>query len=204
MRELFKTWKWTRVGEAILLFLIGLAFIIWPESILNYMGLILGIFLIVYGGLYIIFEIIKRHYRSSIVGLILGIAYLLVGIVLISIKPTLLQEIAGKIVAILILAEGLSTVAQAIYENGDNNYWILKLVVGIITTMIGIFVMVNTLESASILIIIIGAVLVYIAITQLVNLLVLSRKDKKPALKKPKSGKIIDAEVVDHRDETKK
>lgn len=195
MKNIFKTWKWTRIAGALLLFLIGLSFIVTPHLVAEYMALILGIFLILFGILSLLFEIFRRKYRLSIIGLILGCAYLAIGIALVSIPTAILTNIVGIIVAILICAEGISTIAQAVYESGDSRFWPLKLIVGLITTGVGIFVIFHTAESTDILLIIIGAILIYIALSQLVTLLFLSGSEKKP-LKKP-TGKIVEAVVVE-------
>jgi len=195
MKSYIRSWKWTRIAGALLLFLIGLSFIITPNLVAQYMALILGIFLIALGVLSVLFEVFKRKYRLSIIGLILGGAYLAIGIALVSIPTAILTNIVGIIVAILICAEGISTIAQAVYESGDSRYWPLKLIVGLITTGVGVFVMFHTSESTDILLIIIGAILIYIALSQLVTFIFLSGNEKK-RVTKPNS-KIIEAEVVE-------
>jgi|GEM_PF-2306214 len=203
MKNYIKSWRWTRIAGAVLLFLIGLSFIIAPNLVAQYMALILGVFLIAIGALSVLFEIFKKKYRLSIIGLILGCAYFAIGVALVSIPTTILTSIVGIIVAILICAEGISTIAQAVYESGDSRYWPLKLIVGLITTGVGIFVMFHTSESTDILLIIIGSILIYIALSQLITIIFLSGNEKK-RVKKAKS-QVIEAEVIETKvDETPK
>lgn len=192
--------RWIRILESAFLGLMGIVLIIWPGQIYGYIGLILGLFLIVYGGLYLFIEFFNKHFRDTLVGIIVAGSYLAIGIALVSIPKEIVQTIVGFLIGILILAQGLSTIAQAIYERRFGDYWVLKLIVGIIITLVGIFGTINARESSEVFLIIIGAVLVFMSISQIFSTLFLLKRvpfEEKP--RKKKNPDIIDAEIIEEK-----
>ncbi len=192
--------RWIRILESAFLGLMGIVLIIWPGQIYGYIGLILGLFLIVYGGLYLFIEFFNKHFRDTLVGIIVAGSYLAIGIALVSIPKEIVQTIVGFLIGILILAQGLSTIAQAIYERRFGDYWVLKLIVGIIITLVGIFGTINARESSEVFLIIIGAVLVFMSISQIFSTLFLLKRvpfEEKP--RKKKNPDVIDAEIIEEK-----
>lgn len=194
--------RWIRILESVFLGLMGVVLIIWPGQIYGYIGLILGLFLIVYGGLYLFIEFFNKHFRDTLVGIIVAGSYLAIGIALVSIPKEIVQTIVGFLIGILILAQGLSTIAQAVYERRFGDYWVLKLIVGIIITLVGIFGTINARESSEVFLIIIGAVLVFMSISQIFSTLFLLKRvpfQEKP--RKKKNPDVIDAEIIEEKKE---
>ncbi len=203
MNQIIGTKPWIRIIESSLLGLMGLALIIWPGNVFSYIGLVLGLFLIVYGGLYLLMEFFSKHFHDRLVGFIVAGAYLAIGIVLVSIPKEVVQTIVGLLIGILILAQGLSTTAQAIYERRFGDSWLLKLVVGLVVTFIGAFSIFNAQESSEVFLILIGGVLVFIAISQVFSTLFLIDRLKPTRERKARKSnpKIIDAEIIDEKKE---
>lgn len=203
MNQIVAPKRWIRILESVLLGLMGIALIIWPGQIYGYIGLVLGIFLIVYGGLYLLIEFFAKHFRDTLIGFIVAGAYLAIGIALVSIPKEVIQTIIGFLIGILILAQGLSTTAQAIYERRSGDYWLLKLMVGIVISFVGVFAIINARESSEVFLIIIGGVLVFMSISQLFATLFLLKTSREKTTKRSPAqpSNIIDAEVLG---ETKK
>lgn len=202
MNRIIAPKRWIRILESVVLGLMGVVLIIWPGQIYAYIGLVLGIFLILYGGLYLFIEFFNKHFRDTLVGIIVAGSYLAIGIALVSIPKEIVQTIVGFLISILILAQGLSTIAQAVYERRFRDYWVLKLIVGIFILGVGVLGVVNARESSEVFLILIGGVLVFMSISQLFSTLFLLRNEpRKDKERKKNNPDIIDAEIIDEKKE---
>ncbi len=204
MNQIIATKPWIRLIESSLIGLMGIALIIWPGLIFGYIGLVLGIFLIFYGGLYLFLEFFSKHFHDKLIGFIVAGAYLAIGVVLVLIPKDVVQTIVGLLIGILILAQGLVTTAQAIYERRFGDSWLLKVVVGGVVTLIGIVAIFNAQESSEVFLILIGGVLVFISISQIfATLFLLNRvRPDRPKKTKKQNSKIIDAEIIEEKKES--
>ncbi len=202
MNRIIAPKRWIRILESVILGLMGLVLIIWPGQIYGYVGLVLGIFLILYGGVYLFIEFFNKHFRDTLVGIIVAGSYLAIGIALVSIPKDIVQTIVGFLIGILILAQGLSTIAQAIYERRFRDYWVLKLIVGIVIFGIGVMGVINARESSEVFLILIGGVLIFMAISQIFSTLFLLRNEpRQEKTRNKKNPDIIDAEIIEEKKE---
>ena len=177
---------------SILLLLIGIGFIVWPDEAARILArataiVILGVALFEIA----LFFIGKRKGMTDVPAIIIGAILTTLGIYLL-VKPDTLLEFFNVIFGIIILIIGLDHVFQSIFIiRHIRHLWWISLLVGIAAIGLGVLILVNPFSAIRTAMIIVGITMVVEALGGLWNL---------PALK-VKPGTVIDAKSVGSSDD---
>ena len=140
-----KRTAWGSAAESLILIIIGLLFIICPDTITKALSYILGIFLII-KGVYNIFVYYMEKGQQDFFnnGLLSGVVAVLIGIAVLAIG----ENIAGifrVIVGVIIIYESLVRInaATKLYTVGIDT-WRSILLLALIMLVLGIFITFNT------------------------------------------------------------
>lgn len=170
MREWLKSVKWNLVLAALAYVVLGVVLLIWPDTTGNVLCTLLGILLLGYG----IFQIIGFFTRGD-EGWGSGAVYLLAGLCAVALGVFALSS-PEKVLSILPVALGAVVVVDScmslkrsfqLKELGMERWWVIALL-AVVTLVFGLVVMFNPFRSAMLVTRIVGGVLIYQGISDLV------------------------------------
>ena len=171
MKEWLKSVKWNLILAALAYVVLGVVLLAWPDTTGNVLCTLLGILLLGYG----IFQIIGFFTRGD-EGWGSGAVYLLAGLCAVALGVFALSS-PEKVLAILPVALGAVVVVDScislkrafqLKELGMERWWIAALL-AVVTLLFGLVVMFNPFQSALLVIRIVGGVLIYQGISDLVT-----------------------------------
>lgn len=172
MKEWLKSVKWNLILAALAYVVLGVVLLAWPDTTGNVLCTLLGILLMGYG----IFQIIGFFTRGD-EGWGSGAVYLLAGLCAVALGVFALSS-PEKVLAILPVALGAVVVVDScislkrafqLKELGMERWWIAALL-AVVTLLFGLVVMFNPFQSALLVIRIVGGVLIYQGISDLVTI----------------------------------
>lgn len=172
MKEWLKSVKWNLILAALAYVVLGVVLLAWPDTTGNVLCTLLGILLLGYG----IFQIIGFFTRGD-EGWGSGAVYLLAGLCAVALGVFALSS-PEKVLAILPVALGAVVVVDScislkrafqLKELGMERWWIAALL-AVVTLLFGLVVMFNPFQSALLVIRIVGGVLIYQGISDLVTI----------------------------------
>lgn len=172
MKEWLKSVKWNLILAALAYVVLGVVLLAWPDTTGNVLCTLLGILLLGYG----IFQIIGFFTRGD-EGWGSGAVYLLAGLCAVVLGVFALSS-PEKVLAILPVALGAVVVVDScislkrafqLKELGMERWWIAALL-AVVTLLFGLVVMFNPFQSALLVIRIVGGVLIYQGISDLVTI----------------------------------
>jgi len=174
MKFLFQKATWLTILDASVYIVLGVISIIFSATLINFLTLILGIGAIVIGVIRIVYTFISPNNQPL---LFTGILYLAVGLILASF-PSTSQSIIASIIGIGILLAGASkTFSARAFKSIDKNWWI-NFAIGISQMIFGIVLISNPFESMQVIVILIGAYLIYFGVSALLDAFIFHRKAK--------------------------
>ena len=171
MKEWLKSVKWNLILAALAYVVLGVVLLAWPDTTGNVLCTLLGILLLGYG----IFQIIGFFTRGD-EGWGSGAVYLLAGLCAVALGVFALSS-PEKVLAILPVALGAVVVVDScislkrafqLKELGMERWWIMALL-AVVTLVFGLVVMFNPFKSALVVIRIVGGVLIYQGVSDLVS-----------------------------------
>lgn len=136
---------WSAVIESLVIMILGILFIIWPDMMIKILAYIVGTFFIVKGGFQVITYFIEKGQNDFFNnGLLFGIISILIGITALVIG----EDIAGVfrvIIGILIIYESLVRIntATKLATAGISN-WKYMLLLALFMLVLGVFITFNT------------------------------------------------------------
>lgn len=181
MREWLKSVKWNLVLAALAYVVLGVVLLVWPDTTGNVLCTLLGILLLGYG----IFQIIGFFTRGD-EGWGSGAVYLLVGLCAVALGVLALSD-PEKVLSILPVALGAVVVVDScmslkrafqLKELRMERWWVVALL-AVVTLLFGLVVMFNPFQSAILVTRIVGGVLIYQGISDLVSVSRLSYYGKR-------------------------
>ena len=173
---------------SILLLLIGVAFIVWPDEAARILARATAIAIIGVGVFEMILFFIGKHKGIvDIPAIISGVLLIALGVYLL-IQPDTMLNFFNIIFGIIILIIGLDHLFQAIFIiRHVRSLWWITLIVGVAAIGLGVLILVNPFSAVRKAMIIVGITMVIEAIGGFWNL---------PALKAKPSSVIKDATPV--------
>lgn len=160
MRELFKRTTTSVLISSIITFIIGLVMAIVPNISLQVIGIILGIFAIVYGIMLIALDFMAHNIYIPFYGIVSGILSIVVGLILIA-MPGVLSTVFTIALGIWIILSSVNIISIAVATKKEVSNWYLWLLLGIIDLICGIIILLNPFAS-SLSIIVLGGIIIMI------------------------------------------
>ncbi len=166
--EILKKIKSYTLLVSLLYFVMGLIMLLNPGFILDAVNYIVGIFILLYGVIYIIRFFSKNDFNTlSKFGLIAGLICITFGIYIL-INPTLLSSIIPFAAGLLLLVDGLGKLKDSIaFKKVNYRRWWIGLIIAILFVGFGIYMLVNAFNVSKVIIQIIGAILIIDALTDI-------------------------------------
>lgn len=181
------------VVSAIVLFLaLGITLLIWPGLFLRFACNIIGALLIAFGVVTLIGEL--RMPDRSMFTMGFGVVITAVGVVIIA-NPEMVSSIIPVVFGLILLFDGVSNIRQALglrrFEVGN---WAFLLLLGIVTLALGAVILLHPYGTAELAFRVMGAALIYNALSDLIIAVQMNRTAKKSGIYKEK-GRAIDVDV---------
>ena len=136
---------WSAVIESLALIILGILFVIWPETMIHILAYLVGAFFIVKGGFQVINYFMEKGQTDFFNnGLLSGVVSVLIGIAALVIGDDI-ANIFRVVVGIIIIYESLVRINTAMkLATAGISTWKYILVVALIMMVLGIFVTFNT------------------------------------------------------------
>lgn len=136
---------WSAAIESIVILVLGILFVVWPEGIVNAIANILGAIFIISGIYQIInYFVVKGQNDFFNNGLLSGVVFLLIGIAAIVIGEDI-ANIFRVIIGIWMVYESLVRVNTAIkLHSADIRIWSYVLCIALVMLALGLFVTFNS------------------------------------------------------------
>ena len=166
--EKLKQLKWNYIIEALIMVVIGIVLIIWPQGSLEMMAKALAILLILAGGVMIASYFIHKERTIAVSGgLAMGIIVAAIG-VWIFIYPSPFIDFVPRLFGVFIIASGINNLAQTLsLIRSSYGLWWLSLLFALITIILGGILLFNPKFIENILVALIGGFLVFDGLTNL-------------------------------------
>lgn len=164
-RNNYDSYKKSELTKTLILGLVGLVLVLMPGTLNKILGIIVGVVLLVMGiaGIY---QYLQNKIGTS-VSLVSGIFYSILGSIILLYPGSVVRAIAIGI-GISLTISGLVKVKWSFTLKGLDSIWIGTLVIGILTTILGI-VLIFSPFSGDAITKITGAFLVVVAIFDLID-----------------------------------
>ncbi len=193
--EKIKQMKWNYIIEALIMVVVGIVLIVWPQGSLEVMAKALAIMLFLAGTVMIVSYFIHKERSIAISGgLAMGLIVAAIG-VWIFIYPSPFIDFIPRLFGVFIIASGVNNLAQtlALIRHSYGLWW-LSLVFALITIILGGILLLNPKFIENFLVALIGGFLVFDGLT---NLWTVSRVSKfaKAADQAIKDSRAIDVEA---------
>ena len=179
MKRFFHHFRFATFGIAILCTLLGLALLIWPEQSMNVLGYGFGAVLTISGllqiGGYVASD--KQGLLKKI-QLLAGILIAVVGVAIL-LSPKTVMKLTVVVIGIVMLYHGVMDIKFGFdIKNCNGSKWAVTLLMGLVTCALGVLVLVNPFGSARVLMIIIGAGLIFDGVSDVVTVSVMAQSKK--------------------------
>lgn len=153
---------------------LGIVLMLQPGAAMDIACIVIGCGLIITGAIGLLISFVKRKKdgedigKNNIITIIKSVAIIVVGVLLIA-KTRTVVSILPFIMGVLIIANSAVNILQAILNRKQSGKWVISLVVGLITAIIGIFMVFDPFDAAVSQIFIMGLGLSVGGISNLVN-----------------------------------
>ncbi len=178
MRDIVKKFSNSIIIVSILSIILGLIFIVYPDTSMKTIGTIIALYMIVQGIVLCIFDFQTRNIPLPIDSLFSGILSIILGII-IMMYPTSIATLVTIILGIYILASSINYIRLSIELKDEDIPWILMLIIGILDLIAGFIIIFNPFEASISLAIFIGIILIVNAICNIIDTLTLRNNIKK-------------------------
>ena len=163
------------VVSSLILIVLGIILMVWPGAAMDIACMVIGCGLIIAGIICLIVFFVKRKKsgegkfsKDSVITIMKSVVIIVVGIVLIA-KMKTVVSILPFIIGLLIIANSVVNVIQALLNRKQNDKWLVSLIVGLVTTIIGLLMVIDPFGAAVSQIFIVGLGLAIDGVSNLVN-----------------------------------
>ena len=180
MVEYFEQLKWNAFVGPLIWLLLGIVMIVWPDSFTKAVCLIIGIFFIIQGIIYIITYLRQKERNFfSPLRFVAGIVIGAMGIWVIS-RPDMVKLVIPIILSAVLLIHGVIdfTFTFRMVRSGYKKWWI-ALIFSLLTIGAGLFIWFHPAFVADFMLILIGIGLIIDGVSDLWMLWILGRFEKK-------------------------
>lgn len=172
MNSILQDMKHNYIVNAIIMVVLGLVLIIWPNTVGGILCYLLGAALIVMGVIQIIgFVRGERIGLYSKFSFTMGIVLVLLG-VWVCFNPRIVLSIIPVIIGIIMLIHGLMDIEYSLdIKRGGAPKWWVALIAAIVTLCLGLFLVLNPLGAYQVTMIVIGIAMLYDGVSDIALML---------------------------------
>lgn len=208
MKTLLSRWSWVRLVEGILLIIVGLLIGILggidPSGMTKALSIVIAVFLFLDGGITLFGYVINPSKNFSL-ECIISAVLIAFGVVLCTdVGQASLSGIISTFAIAVLLASALAFLVKGIfsvYYRGPIGWTVLNFVIFAIATTLGVLAIIYRTSVNQIIYIIIGTGVVVVGVFDII-LAAQAIKEGKSPVKTKAPTKIIEAEVVNKKDES--
>ena len=190
MKALWKKFQVGAIAVSVCMLILGIVMLVWPEISAVTICVILGALCAAAG----VYKLV-RYFRLGFAGVFFrfdlgaGILYILAGLLLL-IHPQDATAILPMAAGIYILFGSVMDIQTAVemYRFGLGN-WVLSLILGILNTLLGFYLLFNPFSGASALMMAVGICMIVGSVQNLYSVFCISK-----AIRDSKKDRIIDVE----------
>lgn len=198
MKSFFRNFRFSTFGIAILCTLLGLALLIWPDVSMDVLGYGFGGVLALSGllqiGSYLTGD--RQGFLNKL-QLLAGILVAVVGVAIL-LAPKTIMKLTIVVIGVVLLYHGVMDIKYGFdIKNCNGRRWGLTVMFGLVTCALGVLVLVNPFESARVLLIIIGAGLIFDGLSDVATVAAVAQAKKVFELTNQEPVLEIDAEIVE-------
>ena len=136
---------WSAIFESLALIIMGMLFVIWPDTMIKILAYVIGAFFIIKGGYEVILYYMtggQKDFFNN--GLLTGVVAILIGVAALLIGENI-ASVFRVIIGIVIIYESLIRINTAVkLSNIGVETWKYVLVLALIMMFLGIFITFNT------------------------------------------------------------
>ncbi|MCM1189343.1 MAG: DUF308 domain-containing protein [bacterium] len=161
--------------SSLLMIVLGIILMVWPGAAMDIACMIIGCGLIIVGAISLIVLFVRQKKsgeegvgKDSIIAIIKSVVMIVVGIILIA-KMKTVVSILPFVIGVLIIVNSTVNVIQSILNRKQSGKWVVSLVIGLVTAVIGILMVADPFGAAVSQIFILGLGLAVDGISNLAN-----------------------------------
>lgn len=173
-----------------LFMIIGIVFILLPKESLTTVSYVISFLLIIYGIFLFTMDckygnlLFIDNFANGILSVIFGIIILM--------YPKFLASIIPIVLGILFIISSLFKIRVSISLKGETEYWLISLLLSILSIVCGIILIINPFESAVTVTLLMGIILVIYSVTDMLDMIIFKKNINDIAKKIKKSFKELD------------
>lgn len=177
MKSMIK--KFTNLGiiMSVLAVVCGVVLIAYPGDSLVAMGVVLAVYLIVHGVSLIIIDIKARSLFLPFNGLLRGIVYIVLGVLLAK-NPDSIAVYLGVAIGMWIIMASINNIKFATILKGTGAPWVLMIIIDIIDIIIGALMMFTPVLTSLSATVYAGMVIIIHAVINFVNMILVKKNVK--------------------------
>lgn len=136
---------WSAVIESLALVVLGILFVVWPDTMIKILAYVVGTFFIVKGGFQIITYFMEKGHRDFFNnGLLMGVISVLIGITAFVVGENI-ASVFRVVIGILIIYESLVRINTSTkLASAGVSTWKYMLILSLVMLVLGVFVTFNT------------------------------------------------------------
>lgn len=201
MKKLLKQIKWETLLSSVLYIVLGVVALLTPDTMVKTLGYLIGILLILAGAVsmicYLLREASQNYYRNDfgygLVSIAVGILFLY--------KVEWIIQLVPVILGVMVVASGCRKLQDVIdMKRMGYGRWVVVLVVAAVNVVLGVALIVNSLQAAMFFLRLVGAGLIFSGVTDCVTCVYLAGRVKE-YLDSLEAVDSTFAEVVDEKEE---
>lgn len=178
--EIAKTFKKDILFAAAIMIIVGILFVVYPDTSANMIAYVLGTALCVWGVVVMIaYFMSDRFYAFSSYGLVQGIALLAVGIVILA-NPAALTNIITGVFGVAMIVDGALKLQYAVdLARVRSERWWVVLIVALVIIIIGAVIVIDPIDVRRAATIFAGVWMILDGISDIVCVVYISKEFKR-------------------------
>lgn len=177
MKNIFKNISNSVIALSVVALIFGVILILYPGLSLVALGITAAVFLVAHGITLIVLDIKARKFYIPFDGMMQGILYIILGILL-AIVPESLAMYIGISLGLWIIASGVNGIKLAMALRGTDAPWILMTILNIIDIIAGIAVLLTPIFSAVSVTVCAGVVIIVHAVINISKMISVKKNVK--------------------------
>ena len=173
LERALREFRWSFVVTALAFILLGLVLIIWPDASMNVLCYLVGTALVLYGGFNVLSFVFSPE-RAFTFELVIGVITAAIGIFALF-SPSSIRDILSVILGLIVVIDSLIGIKRAFtLRELALQSWCVLLLLSVIAAFLGVLFMIQKEIFGRALLMIVGAVLLYQGLSDLVSVIQIS------------------------------
>ena len=177
MKEILNKTANSFIISSILVLVVGLVMVIFPEISMETIGIIAAAYMITHGIVLIYLELLANKYYLPFDGILPGVFSILMGVVL-CYKPSILPVVFTIIFGLWIIASSINFIKVALHLRNTRLPWVQILIFGILDLIIGIVLLINPFASTVSIVVFTGIMLIVHSVIDIIDMSIIKKEVK--------------------------